>query len=79
LSRLSGGRLSGATRSQLEIAPVTMNPLTVGASSVVVVENPSNGISLPLFDEAEDGRLLTTRRAKPLPGDEARAIGDSGL
>ena len=28
----------------------------------------------PLFDVAEDGRILMTRRADPQPGDEARVV-----
>ena len=51
-----------------------MNPLTVGAPSVVVVEDPANGIVFPSYDVAADGRLLMTRRADSLPGDEARVV-----
>ena len=51
-----------------------MNPLTIGAPSVVLVEDPSNGISFTSFDVAKDGRLLMTRRADPQPGDEARVV-----
>ena len=66
--------LGASPRRQLDIVLVTMNPLTIGAPSVIVAEDPANGISFPLFDEAEDGRLLMTRRADPLPGDEARVV-----
>jgi serine/threonine-protein kinase len=70
----SGAPTAGATRRQLHVVPVTMNPLTVGAPSVVLVEDPSNGISFTSFDVAKDGRLLMTRRADPQPGDEARVV-----
>ena len=51
-----------------------MNPLTIGAPSVVLVEDPARGLSFTSFDVAADGRLLMTRRADPLPGDEARVV-----
>src|SRR5688500_5567123 len=70
----SGAPTAGATRRQLHVVPVTMNPLTIGAPSVVLVEDPSNGISFTSFDVAKDGRLLMTRRADPQPGDEARVV-----
>ena len=70
----SGAPTAGATRRQLHMVPVTMNPLTIGAPSVVLVEDPSNGISFTSFDVAKDGRLLMTRRADPQPGDEARVV-----
>jgi dipeptidyl aminopeptidase/acylaminoacyl peptidase len=70
----SGAPTDGATRRQLHVVPVTMNPLTIGAPSVVLVEDPSNGLSFTSFDVAEDGRLLMTRRADPQPGDEARVV-----
>ena len=70
----SGAPTAGATRRQLHVVPVTMNPLTIGAPSVVLAEDPSNGISFTSFDVAKDGRLLMTRRADPQPGDEARVV-----
>jgi hypothetical protein len=70
----SGVPTAGATRRQLHAVPVTMNPLTIGAPAVVLVEDPSNGISFTSFDVAKDGRLLMTRRADPQPGDEARVV-----
>ena len=70
----SGAPTAGATRRQLHVVPVTMNPLTIGAPSVVLVEDPSNGISFTSFAVAKDGRLLMTRRADPQPGDEARVV-----
>jgi hypothetical protein len=70
----SGVPTAGATNRQLHVVPVTMNPLTIGAPSVVLVEDPSNGISFTSFDVAKDGRLLMTRRADPQPGDEARVV-----
>lgn len=51
-----------------------MNPLTIGAPSVVLVDDPSNGVSFTTFDVATDGRLLMTRRADPQPGDAARVV-----
>ena len=70
----TGVAAAGATRRELHVVPVTMNPLTLGARSVVLVEDPSNGISFTWFDVAEDGRLLMTRWADPQPGDEARVV-----
>ena len=65
---------AGATRGQINVVPVTMAPFAVGVPSVVLVEDPSNGISFTSFDVAKDGRLLMTRRADPQPGDEARVV-----
>ena len=70
----SGTRTGGSTRGQLNAVPLAMNPLTIGAPSVVLVEDPARGLSLTSFDVAADGRLLMTRRADPLPGDEARVV-----
>ena len=69
-----GTRPGGSTRGQLNVVPVAMNPLTIGTPAVVLAEDPANGISFTSFDVAEDGRLLMTRRADPLPGDEARVV-----
>jgi serine/threonine-protein kinase len=71
---LSGAPTAGAMGRQLHVVPVTMNPLTIGAPSVVLVEDPSKGISFTSFDVAKDGRLLMTRRTDPQPGDEARVV-----
>ena len=70
----SGAPTAGATRRQLHVVSVTMNPLTIGAPSVVLVESPSKGISFTSFDVAKDGRLLMTRRTDQQPGDEARVV-----
>jgi hypothetical protein len=71
---ISGVPSASATRRQVEMVRVTMNPLTIGAPSVVLAEDPANGIVFPSFDVAADGRLLMTRRADPQPGDEARVV-----
>jgi hypothetical protein len=65
---------AGAARGQINVVPVTTAPFAVGVPSVVLVEDPSNGISFTSFDVAKDGRLLMTRRADPQPGDEARVV-----
>ena len=70
----SGTRIAGSTRGQLNAVSLAMNPLTIGAPSVVLVADPARGVSLASFDVAADGRLLMTRRADPLPGDEGRAV-----
>ena len=70
----SGTRIGGSTRGQLNAVSLAMNPLTVGAPSVVLVEDPARGPSVASFDVAADGRLLMTRRADLLPGDEARVV-----
>ena len=70
----SGTRTGGSTRGQLNVVSLAMNPLTIGAPSVVLVEDPARGLSFTSFDVAADGRLLMTRRADPLPGDEARVV-----
>ena len=51
-----------------------MNPLTISAPSVVLVEDPSNAISFTSFEVAKDRRILMTRLADPQPGDEARVV-----
>ncbi len=71
---VSGTRTGGSTRGQLNVVSLAMNPLTIGAPAVVLVEDPARGPSLVSFDVAADGRLLMTRRADPLPGDEARVV-----
>ena len=74
---VSGGRPSGAARGQLDIAPVTMNHLTIVAPSVVLVENPANGLSFPAIRRGGGWTAADdppTRRADPLPGDEARLV-----
>ena len=67
-------RTGGAARGQVSTVPVTIDPLTIGAPSVVLAGDPADGTSFALFDVAKDGRLLTTRRADPQPGDEARVV-----
>ena len=71
---LSGTRVGGSTRGQLNAVSIAMDPLTIGAPSVVLVEDPARGPSVASFDVAADGRLLMTRKADPLPGDEARVV-----
>jgi hypothetical protein len=70
----SGGRTAGMTRGQLNAVPISTDPLTIGGPSVVLSEDPANKISFTSFDLAADGRLLMSRRAEPLPGDEARLV-----
>jgi hypothetical protein len=68
------GTGTGGSPRQLNAVSLAMNPLTIGAPSVVLVEDSARGVSLMSFDQAADGRLLMTRRADALPGDEARAV-----
>lgn len=71
----AGGRTdAGSTRGQLNVVSITMDPLTLGKPSVVLVEDPARGLSFTSFDVAADGRLLMARRADPRPGDEARVV-----
>jgi hypothetical protein len=65
---------AGAARGQVNVVTVTTAPLTVGAPTIVLAGDPADGPSFPVFDVAEDGRLLMTRRADPQPGDEARVV-----
>jgi hypothetical protein len=74
LRYFNGASTAGPTARQLHVVPVTMNPLSIGAPSVVLVEDPSKGISFTSFDVAKDGRVLMTRRTDPQPGDEARVV-----
>jgi hypothetical protein len=64
----------GPVGGRVSVAPVTTDPLTIGAASVVLSGDPADGTLFPMFDVAKDGRLLTTRRADPQPGDEARIV-----
>ncbi len=68
------GTGTGDSMRQLNAVSLAMNPLTIGAPSVVLVEDSARGVSVRSFDEAADGRLLMTRRADPLPGDAARVV-----
>jgi hypothetical protein len=65
---------AGTTHAQLSAVSITMNPLTISAPSVVLVEDPARGLTFTAFDVAADGRLLMTRRAGASPGDEARVV-----
>jgi Tol biopolymer transport system component len=65
---------AGAARGQFNVVPLTTDPLTVGAPSVVLVQDAADGTLFPLFDVSADGRLLITRRADSQPGDEARVV-----
>jgi serine/threonine-protein kinase len=70
----SGTRAGGSTRGELNVVSLSTNPLTIGRPSVVLVEDQARGLSFSSFDVAADGRLLMTRAADPLPGDEARLL-----
>jgi serine/threonine-protein kinase len=72
----SGGRFrdAGSTRGELSAVSIAIDPLTIGKPSVVLAEDPARGISFTSFDVASDGRLLMTRLADPIPGDEARMV-----
>jgi hypothetical protein len=74
---LAGTRTeAGLLRGQIHVVPVTSTPLTIGAPRTLFTEGDAGdrGPSLSGFDVAPDGRLIMTRPAPPVPGDEARLV-----
>jgi serine/threonine protein kinase len=71
---LSEERADGTSGGRLNIVSLTASPFIVGAPASLFAVGATGGPSISGFDLSTDGRLLMTRSAPPLEGDEQRAV-----